>query len=72
MKRFTGGRVVSPEKQRRPYGPACDKRYAEDEQKGFGPRQLPIASHMRLNCWTVSEFAREAIKRLWNSPHPFG
>ena len=61
VKQFTVG-GLSPEKRRRRYDPAGHKRQAEDEQKGFGPRQYPIASHARLNCWTVSEFTWEGYQ----------
>jgi hypothetical protein len=48
---ITSGRIVSPEKHRAPYG-YCHKRHGGGEQKHFDPLQ-PIASHVRLNCWTA-------------------
>jgi hypothetical protein len=70
VKQLTSRRIVSPEKQRRPYGPPCHKRHAGDKQKGFGPRQYPIASHVRLNCWTVSELAREGYQAVISLAYP--
>jgi hypothetical protein len=69
---IASGRAILPKKQRRPRGPPVGhKRHARDEQKGFGPRQYPIASHVRLNCWTVSELAPEGDQVVIDlaSPH---
>ena len=39
----------------RPHGPTGHERHASDEHQCFRPRQYPIVSHVRLNCWTASE-----------------